>query len=115
MPLVCWQLRTSRPTLLHSKTDSSNGKLKKQARSQLQLALCSKDKAQAKHHPRKNFVQLRRGDMAYTPPPWHLSYDATAEQLRTSDMIKTLDSQVLQIWEANSHRHLVHQAASYGW
>lgn len=32
--------------------------------------------------------------MAYTPPPWRLSYQATAEQLHTADMIKVLDRQV---------------------
>lgn len=39
-------------------------------------------------------MQLRRGDLAFTPPPWHQTYDATAEQLHTPEMIKVLDSQV---------------------
>ncbi|KAL3161838.1 hypothetical protein ABBQ38_008928 [Trebouxia sp. C0009 RCD-2024] len=46
------------------------------------------------HRARKRAaVQLRRGDLAFTPPPWHQSYDATAQQLHTSEVIRVVDSQ----------------------
>lgn len=41
----------------------------------------------------KAAIELRRGDVAYRPPPWHLTYRTTAEELHTPDMIKVLDSQ----------------------
>lgn len=46
------------------------------------------------HRQKKAAVELRRGDLAYRPPPWHLSFNTTAEELHTTDMIKVLDSQV---------------------
>ena len=55
--------------------------------------VCSMHKS-AHRRPRRAAVQLRRGDLAFTPPPWHQTYDATAEQLHTPDLIKVLDSQV---------------------
>ena len=71
----------------------SAAKATKEGRSFFQ-PVCLKRRESAQHRSRKAAVQLRRGDMAYTPPPWHLSYDATAEQLHTPEMIKVLDSQV---------------------
>lgn len=47
----------------------------------------------AAHRQRKAAVELRRGDLAYRPPPWHLLFNTTAEELHTPDMIKVLDSQ----------------------
>lgn len=55
--------------------------------------VCSVHKS-AHRRPIRPAVQLRRGDLAFTPPPWHQTYKATAEQLHTPDMIKVLDSQV---------------------
>ena len=48
----------------------------------------------AAHRQKKAAVELRRGDLAYRPPPWHLLFNTTAEELHTPDMIKVLDSQV---------------------
>ena len=56
--------------------------------------VCSVRNKSARRRPKRAAVQLRRGDLAFTPPPWHQSYDATAEQLHTPDMINVLDSQV---------------------
>lgn len=49
----------------------------------------------AQRKPQKAAVELRRGDVAYTPPPWQMTYNTTAEALQTPEMIKVLDSQVL--------------------
>ena len=46
------------------------------------------------HRQKKAAVELRRGELAYRPPPWHLLFITTAEELHTPDMIKVLDSQV---------------------
>lgn len=63
--------------------------------------VCSVHKS-AHRRPSRPAVQLRRGDLAFTPPPWHQTYEATAEQLHTPDMIKVLDSQV---WSFLSCQH----------
>lgn len=46
------------------------------------------------YRQKKAAVELRRGDLAYRPPPWHLLFNTTAEELHTPDMIKVLDSRV---------------------
>lgn len=47
----------------------------------------------AQRKPQKAAVELRRGDVAYRPPPWQITYNTTAEALQTPEMIKVLDSQ----------------------
>lgn len=65
----------------------------KTALASLQPICCVRNKST--HRTRKRAaVQLRRGDLAFTSPPWHQLYEATAEQLHTSDVIRVVDSQV---------------------
>lgn len=55
--------------------------------------VCSLRSKSAHRRPKRAAIQLRRGDLAFTPPPWHQLYDATAEELQTSDSLRVVDSQ----------------------
>ena len=45
----------------------------------------------------KAAVEVRRGDFGFRNPPWRLTYDVTAEQLRLADDMNEVVAQVYQI------------------
>ena len=95
----------SKKQLFSRKPSGSKKQLnsRKQARDARRASTTTKPKQEAKQpkwqqaalrQKHKAAVEVRRGDFAFGNPPWRLTYDVTAEQLRLADDINEVVAQV---------------------
>ena len=95
MLIICPETQSTKHSVTTLTADSG---VPKQTRWRLQAtkrpASTQRQQLSVARRRQKAAIELRRGDVAYRPPPWHLTYSTTAEELHTPDMIKVLDSQV---------------------
>lgn len=61
---------------------------------QKQVRKKSQKPLQQEQEQQQAAIEVRRSDLAYRAPPWHLSYKATAEQLQTAEDIWEVAAEV---------------------